>query len=244
MVVDKKHQRANWGERPIKPAMRAYARMDTHYLIPLRDKRMKELKEAGLWELAQEDFQRLSEVNGSVSEKPNCWSVAGKESLTPQQMAILQGLIEYRDQIAQKLDRPVFKVLGNSTLVDLARSMPATRKQLSEAKVLSERQLWQYGGELLDVIRRSENHPTPKRNHTHRPPEIYLNRYEKLKHWRVETATRMGLESDVILPKDIMRAIAELREINIDNIKLAMNSTPWRFERYGRLILDLLKGKP
>ena len=130
VVVEKKHQRANWGERPIKPAMLEYARMDTHYLIPLCERRSTELKESGLWELAQEDFLRLTHINGSVPEKPNCWSVAGRESLTPQQMAVLQGLVEYRERIAQKIDQPVFKVFGNSTLVDLARSMPANHAQL------------------------------------------------------------------------------------------------------------------
>ncbi|MGA9397758.1 MAG: HRDC domain-containing protein [Anaerolineaceae bacterium] len=243
VIVDKKHQRANWGERPIKPAMLEYARLDTHYLIPLRERRMEELKAAGLWELAQEDFVRLSEVNGSVPEKPNCWSVAGREILPPQQMAVLQGLVEYRDQIARQIDQPVFKVFGNSVLVDLARTMPTSRKQLVEGDVISERQLRHYGSMLLEVIRQSENHPVPRRNHTHRPPEIFLNRYEKLKRWRAATATEMGLESDVILPKDIMRAIAELKEITPEELKLVMSSTPWRYQRYGTRIIDLLNNR-
>ncbi|MGB8253681.1 MAG: HRDC domain-containing protein [Anaerolineaceae bacterium] len=243
VIVDKKHQRANWGERPIKPAMLEYARMDTHYLIPLRERRMEELKAAGLWELAQEDFARVSEVNGSVPEKPNCWSVAGREILPPQQMAVLQGLVEYRDQVARQIDQPVFKVFGNSVLVDLARTMPTNRKKLVEGDVLSERQLRHYGSELLEVIRQSENHPVPRRNHTRRPPEIFLNRYEKLKRWRAVTASEMGLESDAILPKDIMRAIAELREITPEELKLVMSSTPWRYQRYGTRIIDLLNNR-
>jgi len=242
VVVDKKHQRANWGERPIKPAMLEYARLDTHYLIPLRERRMAELIAAGLWELAQEDFARLSEVNGGVPEKPTCWSVAGREALPAQQMAVLQGLVEYRDRVARQIDQPVFKVFGNSVLVDLARSMPANHKQLVEGDALSERQFRHYGSELLEVIRQSENHPVPKRNHTRRPPEIFLNRYDKLKRWRAATATEMGLESDVILPKDIMRALAELHEVTPEDLKLAMSSTPWRYQRYGSRILELLNG--
>ena len=35
--VDKRLQRANWARRPLPPEMMAYARMDTHYLVALRD---------------------------------------------------------------------------------------------------------------------------------------------------------------------------------------------------------------
>jgi ribonuclease D len=36
--VDKKHQRANWGQRPLPQDLLDYARMDTHFLIPLRER--------------------------------------------------------------------------------------------------------------------------------------------------------------------------------------------------------------
>src|SRR3989304_2551096 len=34
--LDKRFQRANWGQRPLPPSLLAYARLDTHYLIDLR----------------------------------------------------------------------------------------------------------------------------------------------------------------------------------------------------------------
>jgi ribonuclease D len=36
--LEKRYQRADWGERPLKQEMLEYARLDTHYLIALRDK--------------------------------------------------------------------------------------------------------------------------------------------------------------------------------------------------------------
>jgi ribonuclease D len=35
--ADKRHQRANWGQRPLPAPLLEYATLDTHYLIPLRD---------------------------------------------------------------------------------------------------------------------------------------------------------------------------------------------------------------
>ncbi|MBN2258791.1 MAG: HRDC domain-containing protein [Anaerolineaceae bacterium] len=240
VVVDKRHQRANWGERPVKPAMLEYARQDTHYLIPLREQSALELHKAGMWELAQEDFRRLELTDGRPPVKPDCWSVAGRENLAPLQMATLQGLVEYRDRYARRIDQPLFKVMSDQSLVALARVMPKNRREMQQTMALSEKQMHRHADELLAVIRKGVEGPLPKRKINRRPPEIYLTRYEKLKRWRSTTASEMGLESDVILPKDIIRAIAELREITRENLKEAMCSTPWRFQRFGERILAIL----
>jgi ribonuclease D len=240
VIVDKRHQRADWGERPIKDSMLEYARMDTHYLIPLRELRAADLKKAGLWDLAQEDFRRLTESNGTPPVRPDCWSVAGKEKLEPQQMAVLQGLVEYRERVAILLDHPVFKVMSDQSLVTLASTLPANRSQLENCAALSEKQLHRYGHDLLTTIRQSNDHPVPKRKSNHRPSEEYLKRYDKLKRWRVEKATSLGLESDVILPKDIMRGIADLQEVSRESLRGVMHSTPWRYKQYGAMIIKLL----
>src|SRR5574341_1631298 len=60
--MDKRHQKADWGERPLTPAQVDYARLDTHYLFDLRDLLEAELSEKNRLELAQEDFVRACEV--------------------------------------------------------------------------------------------------------------------------------------------------------------------------------------
>jgi ribonuclease D len=65
ILLNKKYQKANWGERPLSPEMLNYARLDTHYLLDLRDRLQIELQEHGRWELAQEEFVRLAQGNDS-----------------------------------------------------------------------------------------------------------------------------------------------------------------------------------
>ncbi|TLN23565.1 ribonuclease D, partial [bacterium] len=38
LQLDKRYQRANWGQRPLPAAQKAYARFDSHYLIALRQR--------------------------------------------------------------------------------------------------------------------------------------------------------------------------------------------------------------
>ncbi len=48
-----------------RPTLMLYARLDTHFLLPLRDLLKAELEEKGLWPLAQEDFWMACHANGS-----------------------------------------------------------------------------------------------------------------------------------------------------------------------------------
>jgi ribonuclease D len=85
--ADKRHQRADWGRRPLDEALLAYATLDTHYLIPLRSILKHELEEKGLWELAQEDFQRLCRISVPPPDEDAhaWWRIGGSHELTPQQ---------------------------------------------------------------------------------------------------------------------------------------------------------------
>ena len=53
IVINKKYQKADWADRPLSPEMLNYARLDTHYLLPLRDILHAELAATGRWDLAR-----------------------------------------------------------------------------------------------------------------------------------------------------------------------------------------------
>ncbi len=47
LKVNKRFQKADWGARPLSPDLMLYARLDTHFLLPLRDLLKTELEEKG-----------------------------------------------------------------------------------------------------------------------------------------------------------------------------------------------------
>jgi len=111
IALDKHFQRANWGQRPLSAPMKAYARLDTHYLLALRDRLKEKLQAAGLWGLAEEDFNRLCAVSGhnnGHSEDENfsaLWRISGIQDLNPHQLTVMRELYNYRDQQA-RLTKP------------------------------------------------------------------------------------------------------------------------------------------
>jgi ribonuclease D len=90
--MNKKYQRANWGRRPLKAEMLEYARLDSHYLIPLQDHLRAELVASGLWDLALEDFRRLTEgvEDTTESSEDDFWKIHGARDLSPKKAAVLK----------------------------------------------------------------------------------------------------------------------------------------------------------
>jgi ribonuclease D len=244
--LDKRFQRANWGRRPIPPDLMAYARLDTHYLIPLRERMLQELQDKGFWPLAREDFQRLTLANGRSNgeRSEECWRINGARDLSPQQAAVLKELCRYRHQVARFANRPLFKIMGDRTLLAIAERCPTRLHELEGLPGMTEGQIERHGEELLAAVQRGfQAKPVhPPRNP--RPEEKFLDRLEALRTWRKDTAQKMGVPSDVVLPRDLMVALAEMNPGHSGELAEVMDSVPWRLERFGEQILELLGGNP
>ena len=241
--VNKRHQKADWGLRPLPAEMLEYARLDTHYLIALRDQLAIELIEKKLAPYAAEDFDRLGRV--IFKEPPNprpAWArISGSQDLSPAQLAVLDELCQWREATSAKLDRPPFKVLSDDKLLALAKSGPTTRSEVAEAG-LTDRQLDRFGAALLVAVRRGvEAAPIqPRNNHHRKPPESALRRLERLRTWRKQTAASMGVDSDIVLPRGHMTLIAEQGPHTLGELKALMGDLPWRFRHFGEDILKTL----
>ena len=76
-----------------------------------------------------------------------------------------------------------------------------------------------------------------------RPDERYLLRLDALRTWRKQVANSMGVESDVVLPKDLMQALAEKDTRKPGAIAEVLAATPYRLERFGPQLEKLLTKK-
>jgi ribonuclease D len=239
--MDKRHQKADWGERPLTPAQIDYARLDTHYLFALRDLLEAELQEKKRLELAQEDFVRACQVD-VPKEKLNgsSWKrFAARKDLTVRELTILSELCVSRDQIAEKMNRPPFKVISNIMLVKIARHLP--EKDVDLAGIgLSPKQIDLWGREILSATKRGVEAPLVKREQSKRPNDAALKRLEKLKAWRKSLAQEMGVESDIILPRVYLNTLSENPPKSIHDLESIMADSAWRFSNYGAQIYRLL----
>ena len=240
----KSFQKANWGKRPLTYDMKQYARLDTHYLIPLRARLDGQLRKSGLRELAQEDFRRLCRVENNHTDAPLYAQINGYYHLSPRQLSVLDALCRYRDELALKLDRPLFKVVGSRALYALAEESPQTIEELEIIENLSPRLAQRYGHGLIAAVKRGLEAPPIILPRYKRPSQAYIKRLEYLKLWRKNKGKKMGVQSDIILPKDILEDIAGRKPKDVPELKKVMEEVPWRFNHFGGEILQIItKGR-
>ena len=240
---NKKHQKANWCRRPMTERMLAYAQMDTHYLLRLRDELAGELKDSDCLAEALEIFadQCHIELNDNKFKPDGFWSINGTRDLSPQKKALVKALFIYRDQQARRLNRPPFKVFNNRTIVELAEAAPRYLEELSHIHGMSHGQIRRYGRSILRVIAQARQDPPPKRPKSKsRPPDDVTNRYEKLHNWRKSKARERGVESDVIVSRGALWALAWANPRSAADLSDLEKFGPWRREAYGPEILALL----
>ena len=240
--LNKRYQRANWGRRPLPPEMLSYARLDTHYLIPLRDRIQAELEMYHRWDLAREDFHRLRFVNGRERDEvpETCWRISGSYDLSPREAAVLLELCRYRDDVARSLDRPLFKVMSDRTLLSIASAIPQNLEELREMSKLSDKQVNRYGEAVLRAVQRGLRAAPAYPPRSPRPDEAYLARVDALRYWRKKRAQNMGVNSDVVLPRDLLYKIASKGPENEEELSRILHRVPWRNKHFGEEILDVL----
>lgn len=242
--VDKSHQRDDWGKRPLPKDSLLYAQMDTHYLLGLRDKLYEQLVAAERLEEATESFDELRYTPAAEAtfDPEGFWRVGRSRDMTRRQMAILRELYLWREQVAQKRNCPPFKILGNAVLVDLAKAAPGDKTALGKVKGVSRLVLRRYGADLLDAIEvgRKTRVPQPPVYQQAAAPAV-MERYAALREWRKERAIQRGVESDVIVSKNVLWLLAEQAPRSLDDMQGIPGLGPWRLSHYGAELLAVLQ---
>src|SRR5690606_3259527 len=242
--LDKRHQRDNWGKRPLSAASLLYARMDTHFLPMLRNDLYDELAGHGHLAEARDAFHELAFI-----EPPNLefdpdgyWHIGKPAGLRGRQMAILRELYLLRERIAEQRDVPPFKVLTNDKLVELTRLAPTNKTQLADIKGLSPGFIRRHGDSLLEAIAAGQQAKPP------RPPRqprsisgSVLERYTALREWRKQRASARGVDSDLIVSKSVLWILAHEAPKSLADLSGIPGLGPWRLSHYGPELLEVLQ---
>jgi ribonuclease D len=244
VTLTKKHQRADWGRRPLASDLLDYARLDTHYLASLRDKLYVALTESGRWPEALEDFERIARTPPAVVshtlDPQAFWRVKGSRYLTAQQAAVLREVFAYRDSESSRTNQPPFRVIGEPTLLDIAQRAPQTPDDLKNIVAMTPGQIHRHGRALLDAVQAGLAATPPSPPLVERPPDDVQNRYDRLQHWRKTKAQVRGVESDVILPRTTLWDLAKRPPRALADLADIADFGPTRRAMYGQEIIAVI----
>lgn len=248
--LDKRYQKKDWSQRPLPDGMIEYAASDVYHLIPLARMLMDELEEKGRLDWVKEECDYLSEVrpmeNGS---DPLFLRFRGAGRLPRRNLAALEGLLQYRRKLAEKKDRPLFKVISNTALLKIATEMAQTPQAMEAARCLSAKQIRIYGKPLSAIVKKAnalaeKDLPVyPRKRRPSVSPGV-PERIKIIKDWRDRLADGLGLDPALLFNKALMTAIAVKKPADRQGLRNVEGIRNWQVKAFGKEVLTVLSTLP
>ncbi len=214
--LDKAHQKADWSERPLSADRRVYAAADVAYLAELVASLRTDLEAKGRLEWHAEECARLSVTDFTPrgDDPENDWRLKGTNALSPLERSVVRALWHAREERAQQLDRPPFRVLTNERLLAAARA--AAEGQSDLATLFPGRPLPPaFERSIRDALVKARSAPTsewpgPRRGGKEEVDPALQPVIERLKTKRDRRAKELGLDPGVVASKGHLTAAARV----------------------------------
>ena len=244
--AEKKFQKKDWSVRPLPEEMLRYGAQDARYLVPLHHMLREELEELGRLSWVEEECEIQSGVRyAPPDEGPLFLRLRGAGSLDARGLAVAEELLRFRLDAARKRDRPPFKVLGNQTILELARRRPTTTKELASVPGMSKGQIRVLGSDLLRCVQGAMELPEgslpvyPRKTFRRQATEV-IKRVRALKEWRNERAAELGLDPSVLLTNAQIQSLSLARPTRPDELAPIEGIRRWQQASFGREICGVM----
>lgn len=251
LEVSKKEQRSDWGKRPLTQSQIDYARTDTHYLIDLYHKLQGELVERELLVAAEGEFERLvTEVLPPREPNYEGWKrMKQARGMDGAALARLRELFVWREKMAQRIDKPVFRVLANETLADLAAHPPRSMRDLAERKGVGWPKAKRNGDDILEALGRAEGQevevPSKKVDAAERMRRrVHRENYESLRNWRKNAAAELGLPSERLMHRRHLEEISKRLPRTREDLLQVVALNDWQRQNLEDSLLAVLAELP
>ena len=256
VTLDKKFQKADWGQRPLTPEHVDYLYRDTAYLPELRRRLHARLEAADLLEEADIEFRRLAARRGVVPEfDPEGWrKMKGTQGLDDQGRSILKRLWLWRDGVAESRGRPPFKVFPPRVMVDLASRPPKRLDRPDDLRAVPASLRRRHGRSILEALRKglddardgrapiadTRKRLTPEERQANK---VFRKREDTLRAWRKKEAARRKVPNLVVLPNPALLDLCREMPESVATLAAHPGIGEKRAQRYGKTLLDVLHGR-
>ena len=214
--LPKDSQKSDWSQRPLTPKMLKYAANDVLYLHRLRDLLMVQINELGreTWLEQRCEAQIETAKSGFPEGNENSWRIARSDKLDSRGQAAIYELWHWRQELADRLDRPPFKILGNEYMIKLAEAVSEGNWEFSFESLPQGIQRRKRQG-LVDAIKRGDTRdvetlPKRERRTESKKPlnQHELDRQESIKNFRNEVAEKLGIDPTLIATRSHVAKLA------------------------------------
>lgn len=236
----------DWLTRPLTEAQVSYAMDDVHHLLPLYDSIAERLNSMGRFEWADEECKRYCSPEHFETENENAYlKVKGASVLDRRGLAVLRFVFEWRDQTAQRLNKPPRTILSDSLLVEVARKPPHRVEDLNRIRGIRPDQVKGFGQGLVRAAqdgRAVQDSDLPSWPSSRGPSKRDVLIGDMLFAILKVIAYEEDLATELLATRDELQSLIKLHREK----KLATKNVPllngWRFDLAGHRLVKMLEG--
>ncbi len=221
VVLDKRYQRHDWSRRPLEPAHLAYLSNDVAYLLQLERAIMKRVVAMDIAaEVEAECAYKLASATAPPrDQRPAYARVKGVQRLDPTTRAVLMHLATAREEIAESINVPPFKVITNEVLMELALKRPRSIADMRSIRGAVSGRAGRYTVRWRDAIAAGvAAGDIPASDRVLFEPPIFDRRAvakrrdieSKITAFRRGEAQRRGVDEQVVLPGHCVQELAAI----------------------------------
>jgi ribonuclease D len=118
--MSKAAQKSNWFLRPLSEKQMDYAAKDVLYLIEMQEILIKMAEEKGILEWIEEENKVIDGLSYADIDNNNFLKEKDKHGLSEHEFFVFKGLLEYRETIAEKYNRPSYQIIDKEYLRELS----------------------------------------------------------------------------------------------------------------------------
>lgn len=236
VTLDKSLTRTDWSRRPLSEAELDYAALDVRYLAQMYPSLRDELLAQNRLAWLEEDCARAAVAENYRNDPREAWRrLKGLARVAPRGQVIAAALAQWREEEAQRRNRPRKWIVEDDALYRMAERAPEDMTQLEGLGVLPAKTLARHGETLLRLIAEARQQPPRTLASDERmAPEI------KARMTRLQDAVRR-IAAALNLPASVLAPRADLEALALDGAQARANVLGgWRREVAGAELLKLL----
>ncbi len=163
--IDKSATRSNWLQRPLSEKQLHYAADDVRYLRAIRVLLLARISTPAVGQWLTEELAVFNDPKSYDFFNPTqrYKKIKGFNQLAPRELSLLKKLSLWREEQAQKKDRPRGHILQDKFLLEIARKRPVTFGRLEQTGI-SPKAIKRYGNQLISMAKQRE--PIEKTRHS------------------------------------------------------------------------------
>ncbi|MBA2057782.1 HRDC domain-containing protein [Psychrobacter cryohalolentis] len=234
MHIDKEQSQSDWLQRPLSDEQEQYAIDDVRFLPALYLSLEYALKSQGLYEYVWEDCQLyandLYDAQNVVDEQ--MYLTMADYRYTSEQMAILQAVATWREELARSTNQPRTFVIKKQAVREIITEKPNNMRELAHKTTMHRSMLRLYGEELLKVIKAAKNLHPAEYPDCLLPPYRSKNKVlsKAVQQAIDDQAKATGVPANVLMRKKWLGQLYEVIAFDQDISELPQGLKGWRHD--------------